>query len=70
MFIVMVNVVRSEKRLKMLWVLVLVSTCLLSIGAINDYRLGRLALMGVRIQGVIGGLFDNPNDLALHLGQQ
>jgi O-antigen ligase len=67
MFIVMVNVVRSEKRLKMLWVLVLVSTCLLSIGAINDYRLGRLALMGVRIQGVIGGLFDNPNDLALHL---
>ena len=67
MFIVMVNVVRSETRLKMLWVLVLLSTCLLSIGAINDYRLGRLALMGVRIQGLIGGLFDNPNDLALHL---
>jgi O-antigen ligase len=66
-FIVMVNVVRSEKRLKILWVLVLVSSCLLSIGAIYDYRLGRLALMGVRIQGVIGGLFDNPNDLALHL---
>jgi O-antigen ligase len=66
-FIVMVNVVRSEKRLKILWILVLLASCLLSIGAINDYRLSRLALMGVRIQGVIGGLFDNPNDLALHL---
>ena len=67
MFIVMVNVIRSEKRLKLLWILVLIATCTLSIGAINDYRLSRLALMGVRIQGVIGGLFDNPNDLALHL---
>ncbi len=66
-FVVMVNVVRSEKRLKMLWILVLLATCTLSIGAINDYRLSRLALMGLRIQGVIGGLFDNPNDLALHL---
>jgi O-antigen ligase len=66
-FIVIVNVVRSEKRLKILWVLVLLATCVLSIGAINDYRQGRLALSGVRIEGVIGGLFDNPNDLALHL---
>jgi len=53
--------------LKMLWILVLLATCALSIGAINDYRLGRLGLFGVRIEGVIGGLFDNPNDLALHL---
>jgi len=66
-FVVMVNVVRSEKRLKILWVVVIIASCVLSIGAVNDYRAGRLALMGVRIQGVIGGLFDNPNDLALHL---
>ena len=45
-FIVMVNVVRSEKRLKILWLLILLSTCVLSIGAINDYRQGRLALAG------------------------
>ena len=67
MFIVMVNVIRSEKRLKMLWILVLLATCTLSIGAINDYHQGRLGLEGIRIEGVIGGLFDNPNDLALHL---
>ena len=29
--------------------------------------MGRLALQGTRIKGAIGGLFENPNDLALHL---
>jgi probable O-glycosylation ligase (exosortase A-associated) len=66
-FIVMINVVRTEKRLNKLWILVLIATCWLSIGALNDYRMDRLGLQGVRIKGAIGGLFDNPNDLALHL---
>lgn len=66
-FIIMINVVRTEKRLNRLWVLVLAATCILSISAINDYRMGQLELQGVRIKGLIGGLFDNPNDLALHL---
>ena len=66
-FIVMINVVRTEKRLKKLWILILVASCILSINAIDDYRLGRLELMGLRIKGAIGGMFDNPNDLALHL---
>ncbi|HEX6649322.1 MAG TPA: O-antigen ligase family protein [Pyrinomonadaceae bacterium] len=66
-FIVMINVVRTQKRLKLLWLLVLVATCILSINAIQDYRSGILALRGMRIKGSIGGLFDNPNDLALHL---
>jgi len=66
-FIVMINVVRTEKRLKLLWLLVLVATCILSINAVQDYRSGVLALRGMRIKGSIGGLFDNPNDLALHL---
>ena len=66
-FVLMVNVVRTEKRLKTLWILVLIATCVLCINAINDYSTGQLALKGVRIKGAIGGLFDNPNDLALHL---
>lgn len=66
-FIVMINVIRTEKRLKALWLLVLIATCILSINALHDYVTGRLALQGVRIKGSIGGLFDNPNDLALHL---
>jgi probable O-glycosylation ligase (exosortase A-associated) len=66
-FIVMINVIRTEKRLKLLWILVLIATCILSINAVNDYRLGDLELAGLRIKGSIGGMFDNPNDLALHL---
>lgn len=67
MFIIMVNVVRSETRLRIIVMLILVVSCWMSIAAINDYRLGRFALPGARIEGIIGGLFDNPNDMALHL---
>jgi O-antigen ligase len=47
--------------------LVLLVSCVLSIGAIHDYMGGKLDLGGKRIKGMIGGMFDNPNDLALHL---
>lgn len=67
MFIVLVNVVRTERRLKWLFLLVLIVSCVLSVAAINHYRLGRLDSGGQRIKGIIGGMFDNPNDLALHL---
>jgi O-antigen ligase len=67
MFIVMVNVLRTEKRLKALIQLVLFASCVLSLAALNDYAQGNLALQGRRIAGLIGGLFSNPNDLALHL---
>ena len=67
MFIVLVNVVRTEKRLKALLLLVLAASAIVSIAAVRDYRIGNLALQGRRIEGVIGGLFSNPNDLALHL---
>ena len=67
MFVVIVNVLRTPRRLTNLILLVLLASCVLSLGALNDYRLGNLALQGRRIAGVIGGLFSNPNDLALHL---
>ncbi len=67
MFIVMVNVLRTEKRLRALILLVLFSSCVLSVAAFTDYLRGHLALEGRRIAGLIGGLFSNPNDLALHL---
>lgn len=66
-FIVMVNVVRTEKRLRALILMVLLVSCVLSMAALNDYARGNLALEGRRIAGLIGGLFSNPNDLALHL---
>lgn len=66
-FIVMVNVVRTEKRLLRLLLLVLFVGCLLSLSALTDYAHGNLVMRGQRIAGLIGGLFSNPNDLALHL---
>lgn len=67
MFIVMVNVLRTEKRLRAIILLVLFASCVLSMAALTDYLRGHLALEGRRIAGLIGGLFSNPNDLALHL---
>ncbi|MBC7932472.1 MAG: O-antigen ligase family protein [Rubrivivax sp.] len=67
MFVVMINVVRTQARLRaMIWLALLVSV-ILSVSALNDYRMGRLNLGGNRIEGVLGGLFGNPNDMALHL---
>lgn len=66
-FLVIVNVLRTEKQLKALLFLVLIATCILSFSAIDDYRTGNLELRGQRVKGAIGNLFDNPNDLALHL---
>lgn len=66
-FIVLVNVVRTERRLKILLLLLLVGSCILGMNAVSDYRAGRLGWGDERISGVIGGMFGNPNDLAMHL---
>src|SRR5256714_1694139 len=67
MFVVMVNAVRTERRLKVLMLLALAVSLFLSVGALEDYYSGNLAVESYRVAGRIGGLFDNPNDLALHL---
>ena len=69
-FIVFVNVVRTEMRLRVLLLLILAVSIYLSISAINDYRHGVFAVgefETARIAGRIKGLFENSNDLALHL---
>ena len=71
-FVVFVNVVRTELRLKMLLLLVLGVSIYLSVNAINDYRMGVFKFgaqdsQDARIAGSIKGLFENSNDLALHL---
>lgn len=69
-FVVLVNAVRTEWRLRLLLLLVLAVSMYLSVNAINDYRLGVFLtgeLETARIAGRIKGLFENSNDLALHL---
>jgi len=66
-FIVMINVVRTEARLKGLLFLGLASSIWLSVEAINDYRLGLMTVEGYRAAGRGTGIFGNTNDMALHL---
>jgi putative inorganic carbon (hco3(-)) transporter len=66
-FVVLVNVVRTEKRLNGLLLLALVTGIWLSLGAINDYRLGLMTVEGYRAGGRGGGIFGNSNDMALFL---
>ena len=71
-FLVIVNVVRTEWRVRLLWFLVLGVSIYLSINVISDYQAGVFKIGAAetntqRVEGVIKGLFDNSNDLALHL---
>lgn len=68
-FIVMVNIVRTEWRLKGLFFLSIAAGCISSIGAISDHRAGIYTVEGYRVMGKIGvyGMFGNPDDMALHL---
>lgn len=65
-FVVLVNVVRTELRLRWLLYLVIFVSFMLSLGAVNDYRLGLLTIEGYRVAGVGKGIFGNSNDLAFH----
>jgi hypothetical protein len=71
-FIVLVNVVRTETRMKLLIYLALAVSIYLCFHVIADYSAGVFTI-GLeetntqRIGGAIKGLFDNSNDLALHL---
>jgi O-antigen ligase len=71
-FLVLVNVVRTENRMKLLMYLALVVSIYLCYHLIADYqagvfRIGSADTNTQRLGGAIKGLFDNSNDLALHL---
>lgn len=71
-FLVIVNAVRTEKRMRLLWFLILIVSVYLSINVIRDYQAGVFKIGAAetstqRVAGAIGNLFENSNELALHL---
>lgn len=71
-FIVIANVVRTEGRMRLLWFLIIGVSIYLSVSLISDYQAGIFKIGAAetntqRVAGAIKGLFDNSNDLALHL---
>jgi putative inorganic carbon (hco3(-)) transporter len=67
MFVVLLNVIRTEGRLRALIFLGLAAGVMMSVGVIADYSAGVFKLNGQRVEGLIGGMFGNPNDMALFL---
>lgn len=66
-FILMVNLIDTRQRIFSLWKMVVVCGAALGLGAINSYIKGEFNTQGLRIQGLVGGMFQNPNDLATAL---
>jgi len=65
-FIVLVNVIRTRRRLMtMMWVSISVGLYL-AVDSINMYMQGKFNVESYRVQVEVGGLFGNPNDMALH----
>lgn len=66
-FIVIVNVARTERRLMWLIFLSLGAGAFVSLTALDQYQQGNFTVEGYRVRGALGGIFDNPNDMAIHL---
>lgn len=66
-FVLMINLIDTRRRLLVLWKLVVICGAVLGFGAIKSYAKGEFTLQGLRIEGLVGGIFGNPNDLATAL---
>jgi hypothetical protein len=66
MFIVMVNVVRTPGRMKGLMWLSIGVGLMLSVNAMQLYAEGKFTVEDYRVGVDFGGMFGNPNELALH----
>lgn len=66
-FVIMANTIRTKTRLKGLMWLSIGIGVLLSFQAVELYRQGKFTVEGYRVEVDFGGMFGNPNDMALHL---
>lgn len=67
MFIVMVNVLRTRRRLMGLMWLSLGMGLYLSYTALGMFARGEAKLEGYRVAVDVGGMFGNPNEMSMHL---
>lgn len=67
-YLLAVNVIVSPKRIERLTWLLVLAIGYIGFRAVLDYVRGvNLIARGSRVQGAVGGLLQNPNDLALHM---
>src|SRR6185503_19733678 len=70
-FMLMINLLDSRERLRSMMKLVVIAGTVLAFFAISNFVAGKFQVadkhVGIRIAGVVGGIFENPNDLATSL---
>ncbi len=66
-FILMVNTLNSTRRLEQFVTLIVMATGYIAFRAVFDYARGVNLVENGRVQGSVGGMFKNPNDLALNM---
>lgn len=66
-FVLMVNTLSSPKRVEQFTWLIVIATGYIAFRAVFDYARGVNLIENDRVQGAIGGMFKNPNDLALNM---
>src|SRR6185369_11489033 len=66
-FVLMMNVLTSTKRLqRLMWIIVLCTGAIAALSVANYARVLNL-VEGGRLAGPVGGIFGNPNDLAMNM---
>jgi hypothetical protein len=66
-FLLTINVVSSFRRLRLLMEVTVLSAAVVGLLTLFDYAQGKNLVEGGRATGALGGIFRNPNDLALAL---
>src|SRR5207248_1001877 len=66
-FVLMLNTLTTPKRLEQLTWLVIVCCGYIAARAVLDYARGMNLVEDGRVGGAVGGIFGNPNDLALNM---
>lgn len=66
-FILMVNTLTSTRRIEQFTTLIVMAMGYIAFRAVLDYARGVNLVENGRVQGAVGGMFKNPNDLALNL---
>jgi O-antigen ligase len=66
-FVLMMNTLTTPKRLEQITWLILVCCGYIAARAVFDYARGVNLIEGSRLAGPVGGIFGNPNDLAMNM---
>ncbi len=64
-FLLMINVVTSFRRLRLMMEVTVLAATIVAVLTLVDYARGKNLVEGYRAAGALGGIFANPNDLAL-----